>query len=394
MTEISMRLMLECGVHFGHQTRYWSPKMAPFIYGRRNKIHIINLERSLPMFKAAADHLRQVAAGGGTVMFVGTKRQAGAAVREQAERCGMPFVSHRWLGGMLTNYKTVRKSIDRLKDLDHKLDGGEAGRLSKNERLRMKRERDKLENSLAGIKNMEDLPDCLFVVDVEVEYIAVREANKLGIPVVAVVDTNCSPDGVDHVIPGNDDAVSAIRLYLQGMADAVLEGRAIAEREAALTPQPQPDMPPAPPPPVAREPATAVAAPQPVVAPPEPVTPPPSAEPAEAETVVAPPRAEPTAPQPVVTPPEPVTPPPSAETAEAETVVAPPKVEPTAPATVTEPAPAVDETVAPAAPRAKKKKAVKKKAAAKKKKTVTKAKVARKKTAKKKTAAAKKEEKS
>jgi len=348
MTEISMRLMLECGVHFGHQTRYWSPKMAPFIYGRRNKIHIINLERSLPMFKAAADHLRQVAAGGGTVMFVGTKRQAGAAVREQAERCGMPFVSHRWLGGMLTNYKTVRKSIDRLKDLDHKLDGGEAGRLSKNERLRMKRERDKLENSLAGIKNMEDLPDCLFVVDVEVEYIAVREANKLGIPVVAVVDTNCSPDGVDHVIPGNDDAVSAIRLYLQGMADAVLEGRAIAEREAALTP-----------PPVAREPAAAVAAPQPVVAPPEPVTPPPSVEPAEAETVVA-----------------------------------PPKVEPTAPATVTEPAPAVDETVAPAAPRAKKKKAVKKKAAAKKKKTVTKAKVTRKKTAKKKTAAAKKEEKS
>ena len=384
MTEVSMRLMLECGVHFGHQTRYWSPKMAPFIYGRRNKIHIINLERSLPMFKAAADHLRKVAAGGGTVMFVGTKRQAGAAVREQAERCGMPFVSHRWLGGMLTNYKTVRKSIDRLKDLDRKLDGGEAGRLSKNERLRMKRERDKLENSLAGIKNMEDLPDCLFVVDVEVEYIAVREANKLGIPVVAVVDTNCSPDGVDHVIPGNDDAISAIRLYLEGMAEAVLEGRAIAEREAAMAPEPQPEMPPAPPPPVAQEPKTVTPAPETVTAPPE--------------TVVAPPET-------VVATPETVTPPPPVEPAEAETVVAPAEAETATPETVTappeaaaEPAPAVDETAAPAEPKAAKKKAAKKKAAARKKKTVTKARVTRKKAAKKKTTAKKtaapKEEKS
>lgn len=386
MTEISMRLMLECGVHFGHQTRYWSPKMAPFIYGRRNKIHIINLERSLPMFKAAADHLRKVAADGGTVMFVGTKRQAGAAVREQAERCGMPFVSHRWLGGMLTNYKTVCKSIDRLKDLDHKLDGGEAGRLSKNERLRMKRERDKLENSLAGIKNMEDLPDCLFVVDVEVEYIAVREANKLGIPVVAVVDTNCSPDGVAHVIPGNDDAISAIRLYLQGMADAVLEGRAIAEREAALAPEPQPDMPPAPPPPMVPEKEPVTPAPETVVAAPETVTATPEAVVAPSETVTA-------APEAAAAIPEAVTPPP-VETAEEETVTA-------APETATEPAPAAEEESAapaePAKPKAAKKKAAKKKVAAKKKKTASKAKVAKKKTTKKKTAAKKtaaKEEKS
>lgn len=376
MTEISMRLMLECGVHFGHQTRYWSPKMAPFIYGRRNKIHIINLERSLPMFKAAADHLRKVAAGGGTVMFVGTKRQAGAAVREQAERCGMPFVSHRWLGGMLTNYKTVCKSIDRLKDLDRKLDGGEAGRLSKNERLRMKRERDKLENSLAGIKDMEDLPDCLFVVDVEVEYIAVREANKLGIPVVAVVDTNCSPDGVDHVIPGNDDAISAIRLYLQGMADAVLEGRAIAEREAALAPEPQPDMPPAPPPPVVQEPEKVVAAPETVVAAPEAVAATPETVTAAPETVTAPSTA----------------PPPAGESvAKAAETAAP------APAAVEESA-APAEPAEPAEPKTAKKKAAKKKVAAKKKKTAAKAKTAKKKTTKKKTAAKKtaaaKEEKS
>ena len=226
MADVSMRQMLEAGVHFGHQTRYWNPKMAPYIFGERNKIHIINLEKSLPMARDAYAFIKTIVADGGSVLFVGTKRAARDSIRGQAERCEMPHVSHRWLGGMLTNYKTVRQSVKRLKDLEQMAEEGGFDRLTKKEALGLTREQEKLERSLGGIKNMTGLPDVLFVVDVDYEDIAVREARKLGIPVVAVVDTNCSPDEVDYVIPGNDDAMKAIALYAALVADAVLDGKA------------------------------------------------------------------------------------------------------------------------------------------------------------------------
>lgn len=225
MSNISMRQMLEAGVHFGHQTRYWHPKMRPFIFGERNKIHIINLEKTLPLFNEAMGFLKKLAQNGGTVLFVGTKRQAQDIVAEEARRAGMPFVSHRWLGGMLTNYRTVKKSIERLKMLESTLaDDTNSKKLSKKELLTMDREREKLEKSLGGIKDMGGVPDALFVVDVGHEYIAVTEAGKLNVPVVGVVDSNCKPDGVEYVIPGNDDAIRAIRLYAAAAADAVIEG--------------------------------------------------------------------------------------------------------------------------------------------------------------------------
>ncbi|MBK1701828.1 30S ribosomal protein S2 [Thiococcus pfennigii] len=226
MTEITMRQMLEAGVHFGHQTRYWNPKMAAFIFGHRNKIHIINLEKTLPLYREAANYLGTLVANGGKVLFVGTKRAAREAVREEARRCGMPYVDHRWLGGMLTNFKTIRQSIKRLKDLEAMFEDGSIERFNKKEALDLSRERDKLERSLGGIKDMDHLPDALFVIDVGYEKIAVTEANKLGIPVVGVVDTNNDPGKIDYVIPGNDDAIRAVRLYIQGMADAILDGRA------------------------------------------------------------------------------------------------------------------------------------------------------------------------
>ena len=233
MSNITMRQMLEAGVHFGHQTRYWSPKMRPYIYGERNKIHIVNLEHTLPMFKEAMNFLGQMAANGGTILFVGTKRAASKQIKEAAERCGCPYVNHRWLGGMLTNFKTVKNSIQRLKDLETEFEEGGFEKLSKKEGLRLAREHAKLDRSLAGIKDMPGLPDVLYVIDVKQEYIAVAEANKLGIPVVAVVDTNCKPDGIDYVIPGNDDAIRAIRLYVESAADAIIEGRKAIKIELA-----------------------------------------------------------------------------------------------------------------------------------------------------------------
>jgi len=221
-----MRQMLEAGVHFGHQTRYWNPKMAPFIFGERNKIHIINLEKSLPMAREACAFVKATVADGGTVLFVGTKRAAREAVRTHAARCEMPFVSQRWLGGMLTNYKTIRQSVKRLVTLEQMAEEGGFEGLTKKEVLGLSREQEKLERSLGGIKNMRSLPDVMFVVDVDHEDIAIREARKLGIPVVAVVDTNCSPDGIDYIIPGNDDAMRAIELYTGLIADAALEGKA------------------------------------------------------------------------------------------------------------------------------------------------------------------------
>ena len=226
MADVSMRQMLEAGVHFGHQTRYWNPKMAPYIFGERNKIHIINLEKSLPMARDAYAFIKTMVADGGKVLFVGTKRAARDAIRAEAERCEMPHVSHRWLGGMLTNYKTVRQSVKRLKELEQMAEDGSFERLTKKEVLGLRREQEKLEKSLGGIKDMTGLPDVLFVIDVDYEDIAVREARKLGIPVVAVVDTNCSPDDVDYVIPGNDDAMKAIALYATLIADAALDGKA------------------------------------------------------------------------------------------------------------------------------------------------------------------------
>lgn len=233
MTDVTMRHMLDAGVHFGHQTRYWSPKMRPFIFGERNKIHIINLEQTLPMFKDALNFLGQVVGNGGTVMMVGTKRSASKLVKEEAERAGIPYVNHRWLGGMLTNYKTVKNSIKRLKELDTQLVEGQIARLSKKESLTLERERTKLERSLGGIKNMPGLPDVLFVIDVKSEYIAVSEANKLGIPVVAIVDTNCSPDGIDYVVPGNDDAIRSIKLYVEEVANTVMAAREAAQIKSA-----------------------------------------------------------------------------------------------------------------------------------------------------------------
>ncbi|MYJ95435.1 MAG: 30S ribosomal protein S2 [Proteobacteria bacterium] len=225
MTDVSMRRMLEAGVHFGHQTRFWNPKMAPFIFGERNRIHIINLERTLPLYQEACEFIRRVIADGGTVLFVGSKRAARQAISEEAVRCGMPYVSHRWLGGMLTNFKTIRKSVARLKELEEITADEARGDYTKKEILGLSRERDKLERTLGGIKDMESLPDAVFVVDVGHEEIAVREAIKLGIPIVAVVDTNSSPDEIDYVVPGNDDAMGAIRLYAHGAAEAVLEGK-------------------------------------------------------------------------------------------------------------------------------------------------------------------------
>ena len=227
MADINMRQMLEAGVHFGHQTRYWSPKMAPYIFGSRNKIHIINLETTLPLFQEAMNFLGSVTAAKGKVLFVGTKRQASKLVREHAERCGCPFVDHRWLGGMLTNFKTVKNSIARLIELDELNSSGAIDRLSKKEALILERERSKLDRSLSGIRDMTGLPDCIFVIDVDHEKIAVAEAKKLKIPVVGIVDTNSSPEGIDYPIPGNDDAIRAVRLYLSHAADAVLEARTI-----------------------------------------------------------------------------------------------------------------------------------------------------------------------
>jgi len=220
-----MRQMLEAGVHFGHQARYWNPKMAPFIFGERNKIHIINLEKTLPAFLDAANFLGKIAAGKGRILFVGTKRSAREIIKEHASACGMPYVNHRWLGGMLTNFKTVRQSIKRLKELETMAADGSFAKLSKKEALEMTRELEKLERSLGGIKNMNILPDALFVIDVGHEKIAISEAKKLGIPVVGVVDTNNSPDNIDYVIPGNDDAMRAVRLYVENIADAIAVSR-------------------------------------------------------------------------------------------------------------------------------------------------------------------------
>jgi small subunit ribosomal protein S2 len=226
MPNITMRQMLEAGVHFGHQTRYWDPKMAPYIFGARGKIHIINLEKSLPMLVDSMNFIGGIAAKRGSIIFVGTKRAASKAVTEEAQRCGMPYVSHRWLGGMLTNFRTIRQSIKRLRQIEKMEEDGSFARLVKKEVLQLTRERDKLEKTLGGIKDMKKLPDAMFVLDVGHEDIAVKEARKLGIPVIAVVDTNCSPNNIDYVIPGNDDAIRSIRLYTQLAADAILEGRA------------------------------------------------------------------------------------------------------------------------------------------------------------------------
>jgi small subunit ribosomal protein S2 len=225
MTSVSMRQMLEAGVHFGHQTRFWNPKMAPFIFGERNKIHIINLEKTQPMFVEAAAFIKSVVADGGKVLFVGTKRSAREAVQREATRAAMPYVNQRWLGGMLTNFKTIRQSIKRLAELEELSSTGALERRGKKEAQVLRREMDKLLRSLGGIKDMAALPDALFVVDVGHEQIAIHEAKKLGIPVVAIVDTNCSPDDVDYVIPGNDDAMRAITLYATAIADAVLDGK-------------------------------------------------------------------------------------------------------------------------------------------------------------------------
>lgn len=225
MTAVSMRDMLQAGVHFGHQTRYWNPKMGPFIFGARNKIHIINLEQTVPAFNEALEMLRKLAANGNKVLMVGTKRAAQKAIKEQAERVGMPYVSHRWLGGMLTNYKTIRASIKRYRELQTQSQDGTFDKLTKKEALMRTRMMEKLEKSIGGIKDMGGLPDALFVIDVDHERIAVQEANKLGIPVIGIVDTNSDPEGVDYVIPGNDDAIRAIRLYATAVADAIIAGK-------------------------------------------------------------------------------------------------------------------------------------------------------------------------
>jgi len=226
MPNITMRQMLEAGVHFGHQTRYWDPKMAPYIFGARGKIHIINLEKSLHMLVDSMNFIGGIAAKRGNIIFVGTKRAASKSIAEEAQRCGMPYVSHRWLGGMLTNFRTIRQSIKRLRQIEKMEEDGSFARLVKKEVLQLTREQDKLEKTLGGIKDMKGLPDAMFVIDVGHEDIAVKEARKLGIPVIAVVDTNCSPNDLDYVIPGNDDAIRSIRLYTQLAADAILEGRA------------------------------------------------------------------------------------------------------------------------------------------------------------------------
>ena len=228
MSQVTMRDMLKAGVHFGHQTRDWNPKMGKYSVGARNKIHIINLEKTLPMFNDALSFVEKLAAGKNKILFVGTKRSAGKIVREEATRCGSPFVDHRWLGGMLTNYKTIRASIKRLRELEAQSQDGTFAKLTKKEALMRTRDLEKLDRSLGGIKDMGGLPDALFVIDVDHERIAITEANKLGIPVIGVVDTNSSPEGVDYIIPGNDDAIRAIQLYMGAMADAVIRRRSNA----------------------------------------------------------------------------------------------------------------------------------------------------------------------
>ena len=234
MSNVSMRQMLEAGVHFGHQTRYWNPKMKSFIFGHRNKIHIVNLEKSLPLYNDAMNFVGKLASNGGKIMFVGTKRSAQQAVREEAERCSMPYVNHRWLGGMLTNFKTIRQSIKRLKELEAMAaDGSMDHKFNKKEALGLRREMEKLDRSIGGIKEMNGLPDALFVIDTGHEKIAVSEAKNLGLPVVGVVDTNNDPANIDYVIPGNDDAIRAVQLYVQGASAAILEGRTAAAQVAS-----------------------------------------------------------------------------------------------------------------------------------------------------------------
>ncbi len=233
MPQVTMRQMLEAGVHFGHQTRYWNPRMAPFIFGARGKIHIINLEKTLPLFTDATNFVSGLAQKRGTILFVGTKRSARDAIKDEAVRCGMPYISQRWLGGMLTNFRTVKQSVARLKEIETMSTDGSFDKLVKHEVMGLLREKEKLDKSLGGIKNMQALPDALFVIDIGHEDIAVKEARKLGIPVVAVVDTNYDPSLVDYAIPGNDDAIRAVQLYTRAIADAVLEGKAAAPMVAA-----------------------------------------------------------------------------------------------------------------------------------------------------------------
>ena len=244
MAQVSMRDLLKAGVHFGHQTRYWNPKMGKYIFGARNKIHIINLEHTVPALNEALQIVEGLAQRNNKVLFVGTKRAAGKIMKEQAERSGMPFVAHRWLGGMLTNYKTIRQSIKRLRDLEAQQSDGTFEQLTKKEARMRSREMEKLERSIGGIKDMGGLPDALFVIDVDHERIAVQEANKLGIPVIGIVDTNSNPDGVDYVIPGNDDAIRAIQIYSTGIADAILEGKqggAAADEFVEVAEEPAPE---------------------------------------------------------------------------------------------------------------------------------------------------------
>lgn len=233
MASVSMRDMLQAGVHFGHQTCFWNPKMRSYIFGARNKIHIINLEQTVPAFNEALAFIEKLASNNNKILFVGTKRAASKIIKEQAEKSGMPFVSHRWLGGMLTNYKTIRQSINRYRDLETQSKDGTFDALTKKEALMRTRQKDKLELSIGGIKDMGGLPDALFVIDVDHERIAISEANKLGIPVIGIVDTNSNPDGVDYVIPGNDDAIRAIKLYTSAIADACIEGKAKANGAVA-----------------------------------------------------------------------------------------------------------------------------------------------------------------
>lgn len=236
MAAVSMRQMLEAGVHFGHQTRYWNPKMANYLFGARNKIHIIDLEKTLPLFNDAMNYLGQMSANKGTILFVGTKKAARKVVAEEAKRCGMPYVNHRWLGGMLTNFKTIKKSINRLKELEAmKADGTLYQRFSKKEALGMERELEKLERSLGGIKDMKGIPDVIFVLDVGYEKNAISEAKKLGIPVVGVVDSNNSPERIDYVIPGNDDSIRAVSLYCQSVSTAVMEAKSASLELSAKT---------------------------------------------------------------------------------------------------------------------------------------------------------------
>ena len=234
MTSVSMKELLEAGVHFGHQKRYWNPKMSKFIFGVRNNIHIINLEETLPALNAAAEFVNDLVQKNNKVLFVGTKRSAGKVIKEEAERCGMPYVDKRWLGGMLTNYKTIRQSIRRLRDLEMLSTDGTFEKLTKKEALSLQRDLDKLEASLGGIKNMGGLPDAIFVVDVDYENIAITEARKLGIPVIGIVDTNSSPDGIDFVIPGNDDAIRSIKLFVSSLADAAISGK--EKRDGVMRP--------------------------------------------------------------------------------------------------------------------------------------------------------------